>query len=297
MKTLPLRGWASLALGLLCRAGAAGARADDAGLAAINAVRVGTTCAAGVAVAPLPLPLLGSAQLDAAAAELATNAAAVGRPLTEVLRSAGYRATRSMYLQVSGVASGAALARFIEQRYCQQIASPEWTEIGLHQRMLGTQAQTWLILARPLAPPAPERAAELGARVLELINLARGEARLCGDKPFVAAAPVKWNALLARTGQLHAQDMATHSYFSHDGRDGSQPADRASRAGYRWRSVGENIAAGQTTAEEAVRGWIDSPPHCANLMSPRFTEMGVSYAVNMDSKMAIYWAQVFGTPR
>jgi uncharacterized protein YkwD len=91
--------------------------------------------------------------------------------------------------------------------------------------------------------------------------------------------------------------MAEHSYFSHDGRDGSQPADRATRAGYVWRSVGENIAAGQASADEAVRGWIDSPPHCANLMSPRYTEMGVAYAVNLNSKMAIYWAQVFGAPR
>ncbi len=301
--------------------------ADDAATAAavsitaLNAMRAGAVCApdgakANAAAAPLihPAPnpaaeagtsmpshsrslLATHPQLDAAAAELARNAGSTGRPLTEVLRGTGYRATRSMFLQVSGVASGAALARFIEQRYCSQITSADWQEIGLYQRFAGTQPQTWLVLASPFAPPSAEQAGTIGARVLALVNLARREARTCGDKPFAATGALKWNGKLERTGLLHAADMAQHSYFSHDGRDGSKPAARATRAGYVWRAVGENIAAGQTTAEAAVQGWIDSPPHCANLMSPQFTEMGVAYAVNLQSPMGIYWAQLFGTPR
>lgn len=285
----------ALVLGLLARTG--DAVADQATLDAINTVRTGSGCPAAAGALMPERALLANPLLDAAAAELSRQSAGVGRPLNEVLRSAGYRATRSMVLQVNGVAPGAALARFIEQRYCEQIASPEWRDIGVARRLAGTQTQTWLVLAHPLTLPSPERAAGIGTEVLELVNQARGAARTCGDKPFSAAPPVRWNATLARAGRLHAEDMAAHSYFSHDGRDGSKPADRATRVGYIWRSVGENIAAGQTTPEDVVRGWIDSPPHCANLMSPRFTEMGVAYAVNPDSKMAIYWAQVFGTPR
>ncbi len=78
------------------------------------------------------------------------------------------------------------------------------------------------------------------------------------------------------------------------GRDGSDPADRVTRAGYRWRSVGENIASGQTTAEQVVQEWLRSPTHCANLMSPSFVEMGLAYAVNVKSAGGIYWVQELG---
>ena len=296
---------ASAAFGFLVTLGmtpAAARAADDATLAALNAARAGAVCPAGAATSPAPpAPLRANPLLDAAAADLALRAGIdgkpVGKPLDEALRAAGYRATRSMLIQTSGAAAGAAFARLAAQHYCAQLVSGEWQEIGLHQRFSGTQPQVWLILASPFLAPAPERAGEIGARVLELVNLARGEARSCGDKPFAAAPPVKWSERLSTTSGRHAADMAAHNYFSHAGRDGSKPADRATRAGYVWRAVGENIAAGQTTAEMAVQGWIDSPPHCENLMSRNFTEMGVAYAVNSHSTMGIYWAQVFGTPR
>ena len=52
-----------------------------------------------------------------------------------------------------------------------------------------------------------------------------------------------------------------------------------------------------STPEDAVAGWIKSPPHCANLMSQAYREMGVAFAVNAKSKMSVYWAQEFGAPR
>lgn len=91
--------------------------------------------------------------------------------------------------------------------------------------------------------------------------------------------------------------MARHSYFSHTGRDGSHVDARASSAGYRWRAIGENIAAGQMQADAAVQGWINSPGHCANLMAPVYTDMGAAFAVNNSSSAGIYWVQVFGTAR
>ena len=56
-------------------------------------------------------------------------------------------------------------------------------------------------------------------------------------------------------------------------------------------AIGENIAAGPATAKIVVRGWLESPEHCANLMSQRYTAMGIAYAVNPASKVGIYWAQ------
>ena len=51
---------------------------------------------------------------------------------------------------------------------------------------------------------------------------------------------------------------------------------------------------GQTTPERVMQDWLHSPEHCANIMEPRFTEMGVAYAVNNASEGGIYWAQSFG---
>lgn len=91
--------------------------------------------------------------------------------------------------------------------------------------------------------------------------------------------------------------MARYNYFGHSGRDGSAPAQRVERAGYRHRAIAENISAGQMQPEDAVAGWIKSPTHCANLMNPVYTEMGVAFAVNARSEMGVYWTQAFGTPR
>ena len=91
--------------------------------------------------------------------------------------------------------------------------------------------------------------------------------------------------------------MASHGKLSHAGSDGSTHAERATRAGYRWRVVGENIAAGQPNAEQVVAGWLKSAGHCANLMDPDFSEMGVAFAAAPQGGKGIYWAQMFGTPR
>lgn len=96
---------------------------------------------------------------------------------------------------------------------------------------------------------------------------------------------------------MHAADMARNSFMAHRGSDGSSPSERADRAGYDWRTVGENVAAGPDDAAAVVQGWLDSPEHCANIMEPSFTEMGVAFAVDQRSRFGIYWAQVFGRPR
>ena len=136
-----------------------------------------------------------------------------------------------------------------------------------------------------------------GQRVLDLVNQARATPRYCGNSAFNAARPVRWNGSLAEASRLHSEDMARYNYFSHNGRDGSAPAQRIERAGYRYRAIAENIAAGQMKPEEAVAGWIRSPSHCANLMNPLYTEMGAAFAINAGSEMGVYWAQDFGTPR
>ena len=64
--------------------------------------------------------------------------------------------------------------------------------------------------------------------------------------------------------------------------------------GYPWRVIGENIAAGLGSPQQVVAGWLASPGHCANILSPDFAEMSAAYAINDEAAMEIYWTQVFG---
>ncbi|WP_147472494.1 CAP domain-containing protein, partial [Pseudomonas coronafaciens] len=96
--------------------------------------------------------------------------------------------------------------------------------------------------------------------------------------------------------QQHSQSMASENYFTHRGFDNDSPADRARAAGYGGRQIGENIAAGQSTASKAMASWLASPGHCANLMNPMFTEVGAAYATATNADYGVYWTMLFGAP-
>ena len=91
--------------------------------------------------------------------------------------------------------------------------------------------------------------------------------------------------------------MAEHRTLGHPGSDGSKPEERITRAGYEWQGTGENVASGQQTADAVVGAWLKSSGHCANIMEPRFTEMGVAFALAPGENPNIYWTQEFATPR
>jgi uncharacterized protein YkwD len=113
---------------------------------------------------------------------------------------------------------------------------------------------------------------------------------------FAAAPPLEMSEKLGRAAQAHAADMASHGRLSHEGSDNSTHAERALREGYVWLHIGENVAAGQATPEQVVAEWLGSAAHCANIMDPDYSEMGVAFAADPGSEKGIYWAQVFGTP-
>jgi len=134
------------------------------------------------------------------------------------------------------------------------------------------------------------------ARVVELVNIARSHARRCGSERFAPAPALSTSTQLNDAAAGHARDMLKKKFFDHRGSDGSQPKDRVLRAGYKSRLTGENIALGPESAEEVVDGWLDSPGHCANIMDPRFQDIGVAVASGK-KRGQIYWVQTFGVPR
>lgn len=232
--------------------------------------------------------LRSSPALDEAARRIAR-----GQDAMQAARSAGYRATRIFHANFSGYASSAAVAQAMQQRYCSALADPGMREAGAHR-----EGNTWwVVLAAPYDVPGLTDAQAVARRVLALTNQARAQPRRCGAREFGAAAPLAGSALIERAAQAHANDMAANDYVEHRGSDGSKPSERLTRTGYRWRDVGENIAAGQTSPEEVVRDWLKSPEHCASIMEPAFTEMGSAFAVNMQGSAVIYWTQLFARPR
>ena len=135
--------------------------------------------------------------------------------------------------------------------------------------------------------------------MLAAVNARRRAGATCGAQGAFAPAPdLAWNAALTQAAVTHSDDMVNHNFFSHTGSDGSTLGSRATAAGYVWSSLGENIAAGQSTVAEVVDGWMKSDGHCANLMNAKFRDIGVAcVAGNAGTTYRTYWTQDFGTPR
>jgi uncharacterized protein YkwD len=131
--------------------------------------------------------------------------------------------------------------------------------------------------------------------VLTLMNQKRASGCNCGTKWYPKVAPLTLNDKLNKAANVHATDMATKNFFSHTGSDGSQPWTRITQQGYYWSYAGENIAAGYSTTSAVVQGWINSPGHCANIMNPNFTNLGVGYATG--GSYRYYWVADFAKPR
>lgn len=140
------------------------------------------------------------------------------------------------------------------------------------------------------AAPAPPSSSDFVQRVLDLTNQFRAQN---------GVAPLQLNQELNAAALNHSTDMALQDYFSHTGKDGSSAGDRMKQVGYTSYAWGENIAAGYTTPEQVVQGWINSPGHRANMLNSSFTELGIGYyhlendtgSVNYKN----YWTQDFGS--
>ena len=110
------------------------------------------------------------------------------------------------------------------------------------------------------------------------MNRYRAAGASCGSEgSFAPAAALRWQDSIAQAALKHSDDMQSGNFFSHTGSDGSSAGQRMSAAGYSWRAWGENIAAGQSSVSSVVAGWMNSPGHCANLMNPGFTDIGVAW--------------------
>ena len=133
------------------------------------------------------------------------------------------------------------------------------------------------LLGGGVAAAAPS--AGMASSVIALINQARSKA---------GCPALKTDSRLTTAAQRHANDMSRNGYFDHVSQDGRDFEDRIKAAGYP-EPGGENIAYGQTSAQEVVTTWLDSPPHRDIIETCDFTATGVGFAPNGQ-----YWVQDFG---
>jgi uncharacterized protein YkwD len=132
--------------------------------------------------------------------------------------------------------------------------------------------------------------------IIDRINQARAAGRTCGTTSYAPAPALGWNGYLFNSSAGHSTDMAANNYFSHTSLDGRDPGQRITGAGYAWSAYGENIAAGQTTVQAVVDGWLNSPGHCANIMNPTYTEVGTACVASMTSQYPTYWTMDLARP-
>ena len=91
--------------------------------------------------------------------------------------------------------------------------------------------------------------------------------------------------------------MVANNFFSHTSHDGRTLSNRLAEVSYTWSNIGENIAAGQVGVNAAMSAWEGSAGHCANLMNPNFTQIGLVCVMgNANTTYGTYWTMDLAKP-
>lgn len=146
------------------------------------------------------------------------------------------------------------------------------------------------------------------------------------EKPFIVFVETSPNALLTRDGtfqwtntarttnstssalirnevldaiaNLRLKDMFDKQYFEHVSPTGESAGTIAKTLGFKYVSIGENIALGNFKDDPVLVGaWMKSPGHRANILRSRYTDLGVAVGKGTyEGKEQWIGVQIFGTP-
>lgn len=192
-----------------------------------------------------------------------------GLTLEKRLRQAGYAFRQAEQLIAMGDPSEKSVVDEWLQRTNsrQMILNQSLSEVGIGyaHRGTGTIDHFWVIT---LAAPTRPVASDWRRKTLHYVNQYRARYDL---------RPLSLNDALNRTAQAHSDDMAARDFFDHVTPNGKTVGDRATRGGYSWSVVLENLAAGQDSPRDVVKGWINSPPHRKALLTDDINDAGIGY--------------------
>ena len=121
--------------------------------------------------------------------------------------------------------------------------------------------------------------ASVEEEVVRLVNVER-------SKQGLSPLTIDWE--LARVAKYKSQDMHDRNYFSHTSPTYGSPFEMMKNFGISYKAAGENIAKGQKSAAQVVQAWMNSEGHRANIMSTKYTHIGVGYVAD-----GHYWTQMF----
>lgn len=148
------------------------------------------------------------------------------------------------------------------------------TETGISELIAANTQISNINLIYPgqkLTIPTQDQIKEYEQEVIRLVNVERTKQGL---------KELKYDWELARVARYKSEDMRDNNYFSHNSPVYGSPFDMMKNFGINYKAAGENIAKGQSTPEQVVKAWMNSSGHRANILSTKFTHIGVGYAKN-----------------
>ncbi|MEI5102667.1 CAP domain-containing protein [Streptomyces sp. PmtG] len=143
-------------------------------------------------------------------------------------------------------------------------------------------------VAAPQAKKAPKqtalsKTARYQKQLLVLVNAERKKAG-CG--------PLRLDRRVRAAAQAHAKDMAARDYYDHTSPEGKSAGDRMRKAGYRAGAWGENIHKGPKGPKTAMRDWMRSSGHRANILNCAYKDFGAGVSLKANGP---WWVQNFAT--
>nr|WP_028562386.1 CAP domain-containing protein [Paenibacillus pinihumi] len=114
-------------------------------------------------------------------------------------------------------------------------------------------------------------------QVLDLVNQERSKAGLNS---------LSTDNKLDKVALDKAKDLYDNNYFDHQSPTYGSPFDMMKSYGVNYNTAGENIAKGQTSPQEVMSQWMNSPGHRANILNNTFKNIGIGYYNNT-------WVQEF----
>ena len=125
---------------------------------------------------------------------------------------------------------------------------------------------------------------------VQLLNLTNYERAQAGQPPLTL------NRQLSEAAKKKSAHMFANNYWAHFAPDGTSPWDFIRGEGYSYTYAGENLAKGFTTSYDAVKAWMKSPTHKANILSPNYREVGFSVGEGkLQGEETVLIVQEFGT--
>ena len=162
---------------------------------------------------------------------------------------------------------------------------------------LAAAALIVLTVAVAFGDRAPRQAAAVGDCTIDATMDSEEQAFLVLINNYRAQnslGPLTASYMLTKASAWKSKDLGTNNYFAHD--DLSRTwVQRIRDCNYGFNTyLGENIAAGYTTAASVFAGWQGSPGHNANMLGTNYTTIGIGRHYVSGSTYGWYWTTDFG---